>query len=111
MRPSPLVVKCSAMHSIPWYTMAMANDPMPDLPSLETMPVTTGRSEQVAIRLPHDAIERTKAIRDALTRPGLEAPSFAEVMRAVVAKGVEAWERELGIKAAANGKAKGRGKR
>lgn len=92
------------MHSIPCYTMGMANHPTIELPSPDPMPVTTGRSEQVAIRLPHDHIERTKTILDALTRPGLEAPSFAEVMRAVVAKGIEAWEKELGIKT--NGKPK-----
>jgi predicted glycosyl hydrolase (DUF1957 family) len=86
----------------------MANDTMIAVPSTDPMPVTTGRSEQVAIRLPHDHIERTKAILEALTRPGLEAPSFAEVMRAVVAKGIEAWEKELGIKAPSNGKAKGK---
>lgn len=88
----------------------MANDLAIEIPSPNpTMPVTTGRSEQVAIRLPHEHIERIKAILAALTRPGLEAPSFAEVMRAVVAKGIEAWERELGIgtsKAAPNGKPK-----
>lgn len=77
----------------------MATDPTMEVTSLLPMPVTTGRSEQIAIRLPHDHIERAKAIRDALTHPGLEERSFAEVMRAVVAKGIEAWEKELGIKA------------
>lgn len=63
----------------------------------EVMPVTTGKSEQVAIRLPHEAVERTKAVRSALTRPGLEAPSMAEILRAVVLKGLDAWELELGL--------------
>ena len=75
----------------------MVNEPPIEVPSSLHMPVTTGRSEQVAIRLPHEHIERSKAILGALTRPGLEAPSFAEVMRAIVAKGLEAWERELDI--------------
>jgi len=88
----------------------MATEPATELPSFN-MPVTTGRSEQVAIRLPHDAIERAKTILAGLTRPGLEAPSFAEVMRAVVSKGLEAWEKELGIKAVAKAKAKGKAKR
>lgn len=81
-----------------------------ELPSETTMPVVTGKSEQVAIRLPHDAIERTKALRDAFTRPGLAPPSVAEVMRAVFARGLAEWEKELGIKAG-TAKAKARAKR
>ena len=64
------------------------------------MPVTTGRSEQVAIRLPHDHIARAKAVAEALSRPGLDPMSMAEAMRGIVLRGLEAWEKELGIEGA-----------
>lgn len=75
----------------------MADQDMSEVPSPRQMPVTTGRTEQVAIRLPHAHVERCKAIRDALTREGLQPPSVSEVMRAIFAKGLEAWEAELSI--------------
>jgi hypothetical protein len=88
----------------------MAAETVTELGLADTMPVTTGRSEQVAIRLPHDHIERTRAVREALTRHGLEPPSMSEVMRAIFAKGLEAWEGELGL-AARESKPKTRAKR
>ena len=87
--------------------MDMATDPAIELP-FDPMPVTTGRSEQVAIRLPHDHIERTKVLRECFTYAGLEPPSTSEVMRAIFARGLEGWEKEFQIeapKAAANGEA------
>lgn len=75
----------------------MADQELAEVPFTRQMPVTTGKTEQVAIRLPHAHIERCRAIRDALTREGLEPPSVSEVMRAIFAKGLEAWEAELGI--------------
>jgi hypothetical protein len=75
----------------------MADQELAEVPSVHKMPVTTGRTEQVAIRLPHAHIERCKAIRAALTREGLQPPSVSEVMRAIFAKGLEAWEDELDI--------------
>jgi hypothetical protein len=77
--------------------MGMADQELSEVASVKPMPVTTGRTEQVAIRLPHAHIERCREIRAALSRPGLEPPSISEVMRAIFAKGLEAWEAELGI--------------
>lgn len=79
----------------------MANTVTSEVPSPVPMPVTTGRSEQVAIRLPHEHVERCRAVREALTRPGIAPPSMSEVMRAIFGKGLEAWEAELNIKVTA----------
>ena len=79
--------------------MTLAEQELTEVASDRPMPVTTGRTEQVAIRLPHAHMERCKAIRTALTREGLEPPSVAEVMRAIFAKGLEAWEAELELEA------------
>lgn len=88
-------VQCIAPE--PMLQIGMEDRTPMELPSEATMPVVTGKSEQVAIRLPHDAIERTKALRDAFTRPGLAPPSVAEVMRAIFGRGLDAWEKELGL--------------
>jgi hypothetical protein len=66
-----------------------------EIPS-ENMTTSNGRTEQIAIRLPHKQITRLKELREALTRPGLEAPSLAEVFRAVCLRGLDSWEKELG---------------
>jgi len=78
--------------------MVMANTPLIEVPSPAAMPVTTGRSEQIALRLPHGYLDRARTIREALTRPGLEPPNMAEIQRAIFGRGLEAWEAELGIK-------------
>ena len=85
------------MHSRASYYNPMAEQELAKVASVRQMPVTTGRTEQVAIRLPHAHVERCKAIRQALTREGLQPPSVSEVMRAIFAKGLDAWEAELGL--------------
>jgi hypothetical protein len=73
----------------------------------DPMTVSTGKTQQVAVRLTHDAVDRARRIATALHRPGLEEPTFAYVIRAILTKGIEAWETELGLsKPAAKPKAK-----
>jgi len=55
-------------------------------------PVKNAKSEQVAVRLPHDLIERIDALAAPLSQPGLEL-GRATVVRMAVAEGVEVLEK------------------
>lgn len=63
------------------------------------MPVTTGRTKQIAVRITHEQSERLSAIAASLSThsPLRDEVTTAEALRSTIAAGLDALEASLGV--------------